>query len=461
MVENIAILGAGVTGLSAAHRIRERSPDTNISVFDRDSQIGGMAKTIQWNGCNLDLGPHRFFTEIPGIEEFVRNLCANRFVPVERRSRMYLREKFLRYPVKPAEMMKALGIRVSAQIAFSSARACLSRRDPAPTTYQDYIYTRFGKKLYEILFGPYARKVWGCDPSLLEAETAIVRLRGDNIFQSLMDTLRGKGETYVSRFIYPTGGIGEIAAQLSRVLSENQLVLSTGEARPVIERGFCTGIKSAKKGFHPAGAVLSTIPLPALARALFKPDSQPHHAANELRFRALLLLFLEYEKELPFDDTWMYFPEEDIPFTRLNVPKRFHPDSVPSGKTVLCLECPCNQGDTLFQADESDLRTLADQYLQRMGLTDCDAAAGLLVRLAEGYPVYRLGYREHVGVIVDALKEIPNLVTAGRQGLFRHNNIDQAIQMGLLAGEHLSTFPTESSRWYDRLSQFDGYRIVD
>ena len=141
--------------------------------------------------------------------------------------------------------------------------------------------------------------------------------------------------------------------------------------------------------------------------------------------------------------------------------KRFHPDNVPAEKSVLCLEFPCNKEDATFQADESLLRAQADQHLQRIGLMNRDAVASLVVRLCEGYPIYSMGYRKHVNIILNALKPIPNLITAGRQGLFRHNNLDQAIQMGLLAGEHLSKFPTESHRWYDGLEQFEGYRIVD
>ncbi|HPA48187.1 MAG TPA: hypothetical protein PK395_20655, partial [bacterium] len=126
-----------------------------------------------------------------------------------------------------------------------------------------------------------------------------------------------------------------------------------------------------------------------------------------------------------------------------------------------CLEFPCEPGDTVYHAEESELRSVADEHLRRIGLTDCAATAGMAVRLREGYPVYRTGYRSHFNAIVSALKEIPNLITAGRQGLFRHNNMDQAIQMGLLVGEQIVRSPNGSAGWYDGLSRFEGYRIVD
>jgi len=39
--------------------------------------------------------------------------------------------------------------------------------------------------------------------------------------------------------------------------------------------------------------------------------------------------------------------------------------------------------------------------------------------------------------------------------------MDQAIQMGLIAGEQIVRSPNASTEWYDGLSRFDGYRIVD
>jgi len=461
MAQTIAIIGAGVTGLGAAYRIRQESPDSRLLVFERDEMIGGMAKTLEWEGCRLDLGPHRFYTEIAGIEPFVRKLCSNCFVPVRRRSRMRLRNKLIRYPVSPLEVVNVLGVGSSFGIAWSSIRHLVSGKQSSVITYNDYICNRFGDRLYELLFGPYARKVWGCDPSDLEAETAIVRLRGDTIWQSLLDAVRGKGSSFVSTFLYPTGGIGQISRNLAACLKESELILNTGEVFPVVENGKCTGVRNRQGESWKTDTVLSTIPLPDLTRSVFDPESSVCLSAKALTFRGLVLLFLLYEKDLAIRDTWLYFPEPEIPFTRLSVPKNFHPDNVPSGKTVICLEFPCEPGDTIYQAGESELRSIADEYLRRIGLADCSATAGLVVRLREGYPVYRVGYRSHFNSIISALKTIPNLITAGRQGLFRHNNMDQAIQMGLIAGEQIVRSPNGSTEWYDGLSRFEGYRIVD
>jgi protoporphyrinogen oxidase len=60
----IAVLGAGPAGLTAAHLLglRRRAG----VVFEADSQVGGIAKTVEHDGFRFDLGGHRFFTKVPG-----------------------------------------------------------------------------------------------------------------------------------------------------------------------------------------------------------------------------------------------------------------------------------------------------------------------------------------------------------------------------------------------------------
>jgi protoporphyrinogen oxidase len=54
-------------------------------------------------------------------------------------------------------------------------------------------------------------------------------------------------------------------------------------------------------------------------------------------------------------------------------------------------------------------------------------------RCSHAYPIYDLGYESNASRVLDALEEIPDSVTCGRQGLFRYNNMDHSIEMGKYA----------------------------
>src|SRR3954463_9260587 len=56
------IAGAGPAGLTAASELLERS-DVKPLVFELDTQVGGISKTINHRGNRMDLGGHRFFSK--------------------------------------------------------------------------------------------------------------------------------------------------------------------------------------------------------------------------------------------------------------------------------------------------------------------------------------------------------------------------------------------------------------
>jgi protoporphyrinogen oxidase len=53
--------------------------------------------------------------------------------------------------------------------------------------------------------------------------------------------------------------------------------------------------------------------------------------------------------------------------------------------------------------------------------------------MRDAYPVYDGHHRAHVATIRRALERIPNLQFAGRNGLHRYDNMDDAMLTGLLA----------------------------
>src|SRR6266404_7117818 len=56
------IAGAGPAGLTAALELLRRSDITPI-VFETDTQVGGISKTVNYRGNRMDLGGHRFFSK--------------------------------------------------------------------------------------------------------------------------------------------------------------------------------------------------------------------------------------------------------------------------------------------------------------------------------------------------------------------------------------------------------------
>src|SRR5689334_14804814 len=62
MTRSAVIVGAGPAGLTAALEILRRT-DVRPVVFEADSQVGGISKTVSYRGNRMDLGGHRFFSK--------------------------------------------------------------------------------------------------------------------------------------------------------------------------------------------------------------------------------------------------------------------------------------------------------------------------------------------------------------------------------------------------------------
>lgn len=463
--KRIVILGAGVAGLAAAWKLLRGDGNLHVTLIERDPVPGGLAKSIEWKGYTLDLGPHRFHTEIPEVKDFIKTFCEERMMQVQRASRMYLNGSYIPYPIQAKPTFQALGFSDSVSFAISALGSLFQAKKEA-VSYEDYIIGYYGDKLYRRIFQPYAEKVWGIPADRIAAETARVRLRGENIWHALKDGLFSKQETYVGQFLYPPNGVGEIPHKFADEVSEmggntfhkhtvNKIHLKNGRVRSVEVAG-PLGVINLECDF-----LINTTPLSYFVRLTHpQASAEIRAAAGALQYRSIKLLFVQYGEELPITDTWLYYPEEHVPFSRIYVPDNFLPQKKQPGKTCLCIEFPCEIDSEIWKMEAMDLAHIADDALMASGLTQNRSVDALAVKIKEGYPIYEIGYEENVQTATDYLRSFGNCLTTGRQGLFRHNNLDQSLQMGLLAGEHVLQHENCDS-WYDTISQFNHYRIVD
>lgn len=65
MSARIAVIGAGISGLAAAHRLRELAPDTEVVVLEASDRVGGLFCTERRDGFVIEHGPDSILTEKP------------------------------------------------------------------------------------------------------------------------------------------------------------------------------------------------------------------------------------------------------------------------------------------------------------------------------------------------------------------------------------------------------------
>ena len=70
----IAVVGAGISGLSAALRLVELCPDVQISLFDKRSRAGGVLNTQIIDGFEVEQSADNFITTVPWGLDLCRRL---------------------------------------------------------------------------------------------------------------------------------------------------------------------------------------------------------------------------------------------------------------------------------------------------------------------------------------------------------------------------------------------------
>jgi len=456
----VAVLGAGLAGLRGADVLSEAG--VHVTVIEKEESHGGLAATVHRGGFRFDLGPHRFHTTDDTILGAVRELLPEGLMELERISRIRLLDKYFRYPLSFVDVLEKMPLRRSAGLTISYAlerlRGLAGRVEP--DDFRGWVQGRFGRRLYDLYFGPYTEKLWGCPPEELSADWASQRITVPRLTELVRATLfpgRSSARTLVSRFHYPRGGIGRIADGLaSRVVSRGGSFLYSASPKSIMQLkggGFRIHLDD---GELEVDAVLSSIPVTEYAGLLggLVPDPARESAGN-LRFRAIVFVVLKLRKAMDASDHWIYIPESRYLFNRISFPGNFDPGAEPEG-SQLVFEFTCDPDDGLWTDGES-LAESAARGGAELGLFEAkDVIDSTTVRYEHAYPVYSLGYSSKLVPLLDALDRIPGSITCGRQGLFRYNNMDHSLEMGECAaleilGEEssLRRFPWTSDTWAD------------
>jgi protoporphyrinogen oxidase len=152
--------------------------------------------------------------------------------------------------------------------------------------------------------------------------------------------------------------------------------------------------------------------------------------AKLLRYRSLLLLYLFIEKSYVLNNQCLYFTEKPFFFRRITEFKHLDQDMAPAGKSSLCVEVTCFDGDEISRKSERDVLGIVMEQLNQWGyLKESDIEGYRFLRIPFAYPVYELAYDGILKGILTHLKTYENIVSMGRQGLFFYNAMNSSIMM--------------------------------
>ncbi|MGC9057418.1 MAG: NAD(P)/FAD-dependent oxidoreductase [Candidatus Saccharicenans sp.] len=437
----ILIIGAGPAGLTAGYELVKSGHQ--VIILEKEGQVGGISKTINYHGYLFDLGGHRFFTKYEQVEKIWKEVLPNDFIKRPRLSRIYYNGKFFYYPLRPFNALINLGPVKATKAVLSYLRVRI-KPYPDPQTFDQWVTNKFGCQLYQTFFKTYTEKVWGIPCNQISADWAAQRIRGLSLSKAILNAfgLTGKSKirTLIEEFLYPRRGPGQFWEKMAELIERKggQIILQA-EAIQIKHTGKSLMITAKIKDRMEeitADRLISSAPLKETILTLNpQPPEEVCKAAESLKYRDFFTVCLIINKPDLFPDNWVYIHSPEIIAGRMQNFKNWSPEMIPDqAHTSLGLEYFCFSSDPIWSLPESNLIETAILDIEKLKLAERnDITDGTIVRVPKAYPVYDPNYKRQIEKIRFYLDQVPLIQVIGRNGLHRYNNQDHSMMMGLYA----------------------------
>ena len=439
---DFVVLGGGLAGLTFAYEAVQNGK--RVAILEREDQVGGLCRTRVFDGYRFDLGGHRFHTEWQDVADWVVDVLGDDLLQVTRSSHIYLNGRYITYPLQLPNALTALDVPHAVRVALSYLWARLhSPGRQADASFEDWVVRRFGRALYRIYFQPYTAKVWGIPCTELSADWASQRIQLASLFAFVRKSLllrSKKPATLTSQFLYPRLGIGMLTDRLrDRIVESGWGDVYLQSLVVALQRSDHDGVwqitaqgrgrRRTVLGSH----VVSTLPLTALVRMLARSEGAGEDDipvwVDKLDYRDLICVHLALDMPRVNSDTWTYFPQSDLIFGRVHEPGNWSDAMTPPGRTSLCVEIFCSEGDARWRQPDAALVRATLDGLERSGFLPVQPVLkSWVTRIRHAYPIYRVGYADSLERAHRFLAQWPSLHLTGRTGQFRYLNMDAVIR---------------------------------
>jgi len=423
----VVVLGAGLTGLSAAYHLRRPTV-----LVERGPEVGGHARSTRQCGFTFDVTGHWLHLREPQTRALVAGLFApGELVSVERRTRVFTHGALLAYPFQANLHGLPLEVVQECLVEFIAARERAARGEQPARSFEAFAEARFGRGIARHFFVPYNTKLWGMHPNQLTAEWVSRYIPVPEVAQVIGGAIGvpQEGLGYNASFLYPRdGGIDALPRRLAAGLPVGtELVLGSDvEAVDPARRRVKLSAEAQWRDYH---ALVSTIPLPELVRRIVDAPPAVRAAADALRWVRWRWLDVATRVRVPVDYHWVYVPETRYPFFRVGVYSNAALSMAPHGCSSLYVELSEREGAV-------DVPAVLQALVEVGALASVDDVLFTAERRAEhAYVVFDDAHGPATRTILEWLESV-GIRSCGRYGAWVYN----AMEDCLIAGREAATW---------------------
>lgn len=411
---DVVILGGGVAGLGAALKARETG--RHAIIFEARDSAGGLLDNFTVDGFRFDHAVHLSFA----TEDKVRAIFDRTpYLTHPSDSYCFDRDRWLKHPVQNNLAPLDAADKVALIKSFL-ARPSL----PAGDDYDSWLRHQYGDAIADRYPVRYTQKYWATPASALSTEWIGQRMRRAELDEILYGAMTADTPNtyYTKEMRYPReGGYKAFIAPLiaaSEIRTGHRAVAIDSAARTV---RFDNGAVARYR------TLVSTLPLPVLARIAADAPAAVRAAAEQLKATSIDLVSVGFNKPL-VKDLWFYIYDDDILASRAYSPSVKSPENAPAGCSSLQFEIYSRGEQSRF--DPAALKDNTRYALAKMGIAQADDILFVDHRVLRfGNVIFDRGMETHRRLVLDWARGA-GIASCGRFGEWDYLWSNQSLLSG-------------------------------
>ena len=460
MAKRVVIVGGGISGLAAAHRLLELHHDkAQVTLLEASGRLGGIIETHERDGFLLERGPDSFISEKPEAVALAKRLgIESRLIQTneEQRRSFIVRNGRLR-PVPegfqllaPSRMLPFITtdiFSVAGKIRMAADLLLPRRNGQEDESLASFVRRRLGREALERMAQPMVGGIYTADPETLSLRATLPRfLDMERDHRSLILAMmrqgqkRGTSGARYSLFLSFDKGMEVLVNTLAGKISNGvpNVRLRTRVEGLSHDSGTWR-IKADSGETFEADAVCLAVPAYVAARLLRDVNEPLAAKLNEIKYASTATINLAYRQKSvshPLNGFGFVVPFIEkrsliaCTFSSVKFSGR-----APDGYVLLRAFAGGALQPEMFALDDIETR-IEDDLRELLGITEKPIFTET-AKWERSMPQYEVGHLDRVTAIENELKKLPGLALAGNS--YRGAGIPDCIRSGETAAESLIT----------------------
>ena len=428
----LVILGAGLTGLSAAYHL-EQAGHFDYLIFEKNDRPGGLLRSFQQDGFTFDFTGHylhinnNYFRTFLDATVGIHNLDS-----ITRKAAIYSHGVFCNYPFQ----MNLHGLPL--EVIYECMDGYLKRKTSlkTPQSFYAWVLKYFGTGIGKHFFFPYNRKLLAYDLHKIVASWTGRFVPQTNFKAILTGALQPTDQHvgYNSLFYYPKSGgieflIKKMASSLKNKVKTNHEAISIDLSKKTVL--FSNGHQES------FDQLITTMPLNLFLKRVAQNARTPFkHLGEKLLCNTVINFNLGFKQHELLDKHWIYFPEKEYPFYRLGFWHNISKASVKKNCSALYGEIAYLPGSVSEKQIENLTNKAIKKTLNFLHLNNSMIVTEKILKLDHAYVIYDHWREKQLPVLLGHLKSY-NVHSVGRFGGWNYSSMQEAVGYGKEIAEQL------------------------